>query len=246
MPPKGGSDRERTRCLEKISESRRATRRLHFRAHVFDVPPRRIAAMGDRDPHDETSHELVMRIRARDSAAIDALFGRYREPLRRGLRRMLGPTYRNSVLDSEDATQDAILSALKRIDDFEYRGSGSFLAWLLTAARNEVRQRIKVLGAKKRKSGTERHLESVSEPRAGDPTPSEAAVGRELEAQVQAILDDMPAQERSVIVLKRYAGLTTSEIRAELSLASDGAVRALLSRAQLRLAQRMDTGSAEA
>ena len=46
-------------------------------------------------------------------------------------------------------------------------------------------------------------------------------------------------KERDVIFLRRYLGLSTEEIRAELGLPTEGSVRALLSRAQARLASRL-------
>ena len=52
-------------------------------------------------------------------------------------------------------------------------------------------------------------------------------------AQADAIT--APHREREIIVLKRYLELDTDEICAEMGLPTEGAVRALLSRAQARL-----------
>ncbi|MBM3961917.1 MAG: sigma-70 family RNA polymerase sigma factor, partial [Planctomycetes bacterium] len=99
---------------------------------------------------DDNTRNLVSRALEQDRDAIDQLFQRYRDRLRAALRKLIGPKYRALLADSEDATQDAILSALKRLHQFEYRGDGSFLAWLLKGAEYEIVRRIRAIETQKR------------------------------------------------------------------------------------------------
>ena len=71
---------------------------------------------------DDNTRNLVNRALEQDRDAIDLLFQRYRDRLRTALRKLIGPKYRVLMADSEDATHDAILSALRRLHQFEYRG----------------------------------------------------------------------------------------------------------------------------
>ena len=189
-------------------------------------------------PLDDLTRILVDRALAQDRDAIDQLFGRYRDRLRSGLRKLIGPKYRALLADSEDATQDAILSALRRLHKFEYRGEGSFLAWLLKGAEYEIMGRIRALEAKKRTAdGAVVALDA-----AGDVIPSnEASASQvhdeaELAERIRDALQQLPDREREIIVLRRYMELDTAEICEEMGLPTEGAVRALLSRAQARLA----------
>lgn len=68
---------------------------------------------------DENTRSLVARALSNDRDAVDTLFQRYRERLRSALRKLVGPKYRLLLADSEDATQDAILSALRRLSQFD-------------------------------------------------------------------------------------------------------------------------------
>ncbi len=187
---------------------------------------------------DEKTRTLVSRAQAQDRAAIEELFARYRERLRTALRKLLGSRYRNAVADSEDAVQDAILSALTRMDAFEYRGEGSFLAWLLKCAEFEILQKLRSLSAQKRDPGQIGRLDATNqpEPRGHEATPSQVAGATEFEERVRVCLDELPTRERDIIMLRRYLGMDTEEIRVELELPTAGSVRALLSRAQARLA----------
>ncbi len=187
---------------------------------------------------DDNTRNLVSRALEQDRDAIDLLFQRYRDRLRNALRKLIGPKYRLLLADSEDATHDAILSALRRLHQFEYRGEGSFLAWLLKGAEYEIVRRIRAVETKKRGAhggliGLDDQVEqSVA---AKDATPSALHDESELAERIRAALQQLPDREREIIVLRRYLELDTDEICAEMGLPTEGAVRALLSRAQARL-----------
>lgn len=181
----------------------------------------------------------MSRALAQDRDAVDTLFTRYRERLRAGLRKLIGPKYRLLMADSEDAAQDAILSALKRLHQFEYRGEGSFLAWLMKSAEFEIVRRIRALETQKRSAtgGLVAIDTQVGQILPGDEkTPVERLEEQDLAERVRQALQQLPDREREVIVLRRYLELDTDEICAEMGLPTEGSVRALLSRAQARLA----------
>ena len=190
----------------------------------------------------ERTELLIRRAKAEDREAVDALFEEYAPIVHRGLRRMLGAQYRRQLGDSEDAAQDALIAAFEALASYEHQGGGSFLAWLLCIAERQVLQRMR--GARAAKRGGEQpvaHLESIDGPDPGaiDPSPSQVASGRELESRVRDAIEGLPQNEREVMLLKRYLQLDTGAIQEQLGLPTEGAVRALLSRAQARLAERL-------
>jgi len=187
---------------------------------------------------DDNTRNLVNRALEQDRDAIDLLFERYRDRLRAALRKLIGPKYRVLMADSEDATHDAILSALRRLHQFEYRGEGSFLAWLLKGAEYEIIRRIRALETKKRTAvgGVVAIDDAADLVPAKDATPSQVHDETELAERIRAAMQQLPDREREIIVLRRYLELDTAEICAEMGLPTEGAVRALLSRAQARLA----------
>jgi RNA polymerase sigma-70 factor (ECF subfamily) len=187
------------------------------------------------DPHTRT---LVIRAQEHDSDAVAELFRRHRDRLYYAVRKYLGPTYRRTVADTEDVVHGAILSALRRIQDFDYRGEGSFLAWLLRSADFEVRTLLRKSARQKLRQGNLPDSEGTpsDEPVADLTSPSEAAARREEEERVRACLESLPVREHDIILLRRYLALDMGTICAEMDLPSPGAGRALLSRAQARLA----------
>jgi len=187
---------------------------------------------------DENTRNLVSRALGNDREAVEALFVRYRDRLRSALRKLVGPKYRLVLADSEDATQDAILSALRRLEQFEYRGDGSFLAWLLKGAEFEIVRRVRAIETQKRSAAQanvdlDTQLARVIPGR--EPSPPDVLDEHEMAERVRQALSQLPDREREVIVLRRYLELDNEEICAEMGLPTAGAVRALLSRAQARL-----------
>ena len=92
--------------------------------------------MGTRDtgepgPSDEA---LVERVRERDGAAFDALFGRYFGRIHRFAARRL-----ESKTEVEAAVEDIFVEMLAALDAF--RGEAPFAAWLLGLTRRTLEQR---------------------------------------------------------------------------------------------------------
>lgn len=187
---------------------------------------------------------LVARAQEHDEQALAELFDLHRETLRRALRRRLGDAWRRELLDSEDAVQDGILAALRDLDRFEYGGEGSFLAWLLRVAERRVLERLRAARAQKRDAARARPLDTARDLESPEATPSEFATAHETEVRLARCLELLPEREREVIFLRRYLDLSHEDIRFELGLPSNGAARALLSRAQAKLAVLLDAESA--
>lgn len=192
---------------------------------------------------DQTSEILVQRAKRRDAVAMGALYSRYRDRLHRALARRISGNAGVAGCDSEDLLHDAIVAALEQLEAFEYRGEGSFLAWLLRIAERELLMRLRARSRQKR--SPEREVATVSqiEVHASDPTPSQVAIGHEAELLLRRAVERLPAREQEAIVLRRYLELDTAEIAEALELPSAGAARALLARAQARLALLLDAES---
>ena len=100
-------------------------------------------------------------------------------------------------------------------------------------------RRIRQLDAKKRSPGSplvQLDSEESPEPMADQLSASHAASTKEIAEQVRQALQLLPDREREAIILRRYMELDIHEVTEELGLPSTGAARALLSRAQARLA----------
>lgn len=182
-----------------------------------------------------TSHGLLERARTGDQAAFDSLFGRYRRRLAVLLRYKLPPESRQPE-DIDDLLQEIFTEAFSNLSAFDYRGPGSFFAWLCRIAGHALLDHARYLGRARRK-GEAVPFRSESNP--GGPDPADSRTPSRLLAREQALeqllqkLDTLPDDYRQAILLTKIEGLTTSEMAARLGK-SPQAAAVLLHRALAR------------
>jgi RNA polymerase sigma factor (sigma-70 family) len=133
-----------------------------------------------------------------------------------------------------DVAQDTFISAYRNLHRF--RG-GVFRSWLLRIATNAC---YDALRARKRRPSVS--LDAAQEADDGqgfdipDPSesPDDAALRRELAAAIQRGIDELPDDQRVVVILSDVQGLAYEEI-AEVTNTNLGTVKSRLSRARARL-----------
>lgn len=188
--------------------------------------------------------ELVRKAQAGDGQALETLFARYYERLRRSVRARLGQKLRRR-LDSGDILQQAFAKAFENFDRFEMRTESSFLNWLAEIALRQIGDAADYWNADKRTPpAPEASLQQEVGDGSGnlgelvpgsDTGPDGRSINREQEAAVEACLDLLPADYRKVIVLREYDGLEWNDIMRELGKNTDSAARELHRRAMLEL-----------
>ena len=110
---------------------------------------------------------------------------------------------------AQEVTQDTFMKVWLHPEHYHY-DSGNFAGWLLTVAHRAAIDRI-------RHDRRDQHLASVDAvdfPDLVDPSQDEATTWREW----LLVLDQLPAEQRDVIVLAYYHGLSQTEIAAQLRL----------------------------
>jgi len=180
-------------------------------------------------PSDEV---LLERFAAGERAALEELFGRYRQPAYRAAYRLLG-----NEPDALDAVQEGFVKALTHLSGFQ--GRSSFKTWLLRVVSNAALD----LGRQRGR----RVLLSLSAPGADETadarllTPDEAASGLER-ADLRTLLDEALAtlseSQRQTFVLHADAGLSYREV-ADATGVSIGTVMSRLFYARQKLREHL-------
>jgi RNA polymerase sigma-70 factor (ECF subfamily) len=174
---------------------------------------------------------LISAARQGDLEAFNSLVLAYQDMVYSQAYRMMG-----ECEPAEDATQDAFISAFRKLET--YRG-GSFKAWLLRIVTNlcydELRRR------KRRPTTPLEPLddddEEIESPRWLADTgasPEESAERLELVRVLQHCLDNLPPEFRAVVALVDIQGLDYVEAAMAVGIPL-GTVKSRLARARLRL-----------
>lgn len=184
-----------------------------------------------------TTAQLIAEIRAGDPRAREKLFVRCLPLLRAWAHGRL-PHYTRDLSDTNDLVQTTLVRALNRLDEFESRHQGSFLAYLRTILINAVRDEV-------RRHGRRGPEQSLNDERADAtiPSPVEAAVGREQLVRYEKSLAALSPKHQEFIVLRVEFGLSFPEIAAETGCSPDAA-RMTYNRAHAKLVELLEDGSA--
>ena len=142
--------------------------------------------------------------------------------------------YTHHQEDAADCLQEAMLKAWRAIKT--YRGECSLSSWLYRIASTVC---LDFLRKKKRLPETESADEMAEigfTPVDTAPTPDEAILKAESKEQLQAAIDSLPADMRTVLILYALQGLGYEEI-ATATTTSVGTVKSRLNRARQKIAK---------
>lgn len=169
---------------------------------------------------------LAARAAEGDDDAFAVLVHRHSSPLLALAYRMLG-----SLPDAEEAVQDALISAWRRLPDF--RGDAAFRTWMYRIVTNRCLTLL-------RRHAPPVSLSVVPEPSAHDPG-GEPARAAESEAATHALaeaLRGLPPAQRACWILRELHGMSYAEI-AQVVGESEPTVRGRLFRARRALMKEM-------
>ncbi|WP_062429753.1 RNA polymerase sigma factor [Herbidospora daliensis] len=130
--------------------------------------------------------------------------------------------------DAEDAVQDAMLVAVRRIDDL--RDPDAAGPWLRAIVRNASRARLRTAAAV-----------PLPELPAREPTPEELLERRALRDWVWHAVNDLSEPVRLVALLRHFSDVTSYDQIAALCEVPVGTVRSRLSHARVKLAEALLT-----
>ena len=170
-----------------------------------------------------TDDELMARVRAGDAQAFTELYERHGRPVLTFLARLTA-----DYALAEDLLQETFVRLYRA--RAEYEATGHFRAFLFTIARRLVidwRRGRKLVWADEPAA-----LENME----GVDRAEHRAEARELAVRLEAAIQHLPVSQREIVLLSRYAGLSTEEI-ARVTGSTPGAVRVGLHRALHRLRQ---------
>ena len=199
-----------------------------------ESPPR---SAGARPDLESTAH-LIALARGGDEEAMNRLFVLHRDPLRRWTAGRL-PKWARDLADTDDLVQEALLSTLKRIGEFEARHVGALQAYLRQAILNRIRDEL-------RRTGRQPLSATLDTQSPGDSaSPLEEAIGREAVERYERALANLRDDDREVIIARVELGYSYEELAVALDKPSAEAARKAAQRALVRLAAEMERAERE-
>lgn len=189
----------------------------------------------------DEDRQLLARLRAGDEQAFAVLVGQYQPTML-----ALAAGYVPSRAVAEEVVQDTWLAVLRGLGAFQ--GRSSVRTWLFSILVNRAR----TTGARERRSVAIEDMGPVVDRGRFDPTGHWSApperweqvddrmVAATLAGHIRLAIDDLPARQREVVILRDVEGLSSEEVCSvlEISLANQ---RVLLHRGRSKVRQALET-----
>ena len=136
--------------------------------------------------------------------------------------------------DAEDAAQDGFVKAWRALGRF--REGAPFRPWLLQIVANEARNRRRSAGRRANLA-----LRAATEELSGGaaPSPEATLLSGEQRGELLAAVDGLPEEQRTVVALRYFLGLSEHEV-AETLAVPQGTVKSRTARALERLRESYD------
>ena len=195
------------------------------------------------------SVDLVNLAQSGDDEALNQLFDRYYERVRRVVRLRLGKKLRQAT-ESGDILQETFSVASVKFQAFEWRDEASLIQWLSKLAERQIIAAADYHGARKRDRGREVPLKrrvarasaesAISITLPGDVTaPIDRVDDKEQVEIVESCIHELPEEYRELIILRDYLDASWETVAAETQRPSAAAARMMHARALMELGKRV-------
>ena len=113
---------------------------------------------------------------------------------------------------AEDIFQETFIKVVLLIDEGRYTDNGKFLSWVLRIAHNQVIDHFRARRQDKSVSESEAGYDVLGSLRFAERTVEDEMVGAQIERDVRALVELLPPEQREVVLMRYFSGLSFKEI----------------------------------
>ena len=113
---------------------------------------------------------------------------------------------------AEDIFQETFLKVIHSLKKGKYTDNGKFLSWVMRIAHNLVIDHFRKEKQMRMLSNDDYEADLFNEKKFADENIEDSIVKDQIVSDVRILLDKLPGDQREVVVLRHYAGLSFKEI----------------------------------
>ena len=142
-----------------------------------------------------------------NKSAISTLIEKYNRRVRDYIRMMVG-----DADVAADIAQETFIKAVRVIDEGRYTDSGKFLSWILRIAHNKALDYFRAQKNNNFVSESSAGYNVLGTMRYADKSVEDSMISEQISADVRALVELLPEEQREVVMLRYYSGLSFQEI----------------------------------
>ena len=166
-----------------------------------------------------SDQHLLNNYRSGDQSAISKLIERHKRRVRDYIYMMVKD---NDVAD--DIFQETFIKVIRVIDEGRYTDNGKFLSWVLRIAHNQVIDHFRAQRQNKSVSESEAGYDVLGTLKLAERTVEDAMVCEQIERDVRALVELLPAEQREVVMMRYFSGLSFKDIAEQTNVSINTAL----------------------
>ena len=166
-----------------------------------------------------SDRELLEAYRAGNPDAISVLISRHSQRVYDYIRMLV----KDSDL-ADDLFQETFVKAVRVIDQGRYTDQGRFLSWVMRIAHNQVIDHFRSQRKDHVINESEAGYDILGTQRLSEGSVEERMVGEQIEADLRRLVEQLPEEQREVVKMRYYAGLSFKEIAEQTNVSINTAL----------------------
>jgi len=151
--------------------------------------------------------ELVQAYIKGDQSAIEILINRHRSKVYTYI--LL--TIKNQPL-AEDLFQETFIKVIQSLRGGKYRDNGRFLSWVIRIAHNLIIDHFRKEKQMNSVSNDDSEVDLFNSKKLSDSNIEELIVNSQIKAEIRTLINELPNDQREVVLLRHYGELSFKEI----------------------------------
>ena len=113
---------------------------------------------------------------------------------------------------AKDIMQETFIKAVRVIDSGRYTDNGKFLSWILRIAHNQVIDRFRAQKQNRTVNESEAGYDLLGTIRLAENSIEDEMISAQIDSDVRRLVDQLPEEQREVVMMRYYSGLSFKEI----------------------------------
>jgi RNA polymerase sigma-70 factor (ECF subfamily) len=113
---------------------------------------------------------------------------------------------------AEDIFQDTFMKVIQSVKGGKYQDNGKFISWVMRIAHNLIIDHFRRIKQMNTISNDEYDSDLFNSRKLADSTVEDDMIKRQIQKDIRNMISHLPDDQREVVILRHYAGLSFKEI----------------------------------
>ena len=113
---------------------------------------------------------------------------------------------------AEDLFQDTFMKVIQSVKTGKYQDNGKFISWVIRIAHNLIIDHFRRIKQMNTISNDDYESDILNSRKLTDSTVEDNIIRRQIQKDIRRMISHLPEDQREVVILRHYAGLSFKEI----------------------------------